>query len=89
MKEFDELKLFHHRQIVINFYENDGLVDRNGMNFDTIAVTPGEIMLLKDNAPIFTLPLNEGAQFGPSGRIKNHYYLHYGDLSIRTELYFP
>ncbi len=89
MDAFQALNMFHHRQIVINYYKNDELVDRNGMTFDTISIKRNELKLIKDDMPVFSIPIEDDTQFAPSGRIKNHYYLHTGDLANRTELYFP
>lgn len=83
------LQLFHHRQVVINFYDDDELVDRVGFHFDTMTIDTMEVRFIKNDTSIYTLQLNNDMKFVATTEFKNHYRFLQEGTAKRIDLYFP
>jgi hypothetical protein len=86
-KELEKLKQFANRQVIINFYEEDGLLDRAGFFFDYMELDNDNLVFFKDQKIRYSLKVSDYEKFGLMGTFKHHYGLIKGDQ--RTELYFP
>ncbi len=79
------LNKYENRQVVINYYEEDGIIDREGFFFDSIHIHGGQFRFIKDAQVIYSLPLAETIM--KLSGFSNHYSL--GEGEQRVEIYFP
>lgn len=78
---------FKNQQVIINFYEDDELVKREGFFFDSIHIVDSQLQFTKSESLIFSLPLEIGINFSQQYGFKNYYSIIKG--ADRVELYFP
>jgi hypothetical protein len=82
-----KLKQFANRQVIINFYEDDGLQDRVGFFYDYLELDNTNLVFFKDQKIRYSLDVSGFEKFMLMGTFKHHYGLIKGDQ--RVELYFP
>ncbi|MBP1934580.1 hypothetical protein [Ammoniphilus resinae] len=81
------LNRFENRQVVLNFYQEDMLVDRVGLFFDTMEVTDKSVNFQKNGETSYVLDIQDYNSFQALTGFK-HYYSFSNDNN-RVELYFP
>ena len=81
------LSRFENRQVVLNFYQEDMLVDRVGLFFDTIKVSEDSVHFQKNGDDKYVLDIHHYDSFQTLTGFK-HYYSISTDNN-RVELYFP
>jgi len=81
------LDRFENRQVVLNFYQEDMLVDRVGLFFDTIKVSKDSVHFQKNGDDKYVLDIHTYDNFHTLMGFKHYYSLSTGDN--RVELYFP
>lgn len=82
---FDLLTNYENRQVIINYYEEDGMIDRKGFFFDSIQIHEGEVRFIKGGQILHFLPLAKSLT--KLAGFSNHYSL--GEGEQRVEIYFP
>ena len=81
------LKNYKDRQVVINQYEDEELVNKDGYFIDYIQIKNNRIELIKNNEPIYSIDLN----FFSSFKIleDHHNYFSVSGKNKKLEIYFP
>jgi hypothetical protein len=82
------LSTFRNRQVVLNFYEEEALIQREGFNFNIIEVTDTQLFFYKENKLIYSINLLDYNTFTISNEFKNYIKLSI-DIENWLELYFP
>ncbi|MBB6282519.1 hypothetical protein [Geobacillus subterraneus] len=78
---------YRHRQVVVNFYEEDELVARDGFFFDGIERSDGLLSFIKDGRIRWSIPLDDYPSYEAVHDFPRHYRF-YGQHRA-VELYFP
>lgn len=81
------LNQFKNQQVIINFYEKDELIQREGLFFESIQIVNRQIQFSKGGTIVLSLPFGEYMNFTQRTEFKDYYSLEKG--SKRVELYFP
>ncbi|MBP2239676.1 hypothetical protein J2Z40_000229 [Cytobacillus eiseniae] len=81
------LRQFQNKQVVINYYEKDELVRREGFFFINIEMKEGSIHFIREKNKDFILSIHDDFQFTQQSEFKHYYFLENTDE--RVELYFP
>lgn len=81
------LENFNNRQIIINEYANEELINRNGFFFKEITVTSCKIRIYKNNQLLYELSIPENFHFWKDGTFPNYFVMEWE--AFRTEIYFP
>ncbi|HHY73562.1 MAG TPA: hypothetical protein GX497_10110 [Bacillus bacterium] len=82
------LSEYKNRQAILNYYEDEELVQRDGLDFETIHVTGSEIQFLVGDRIKETINLSQYKTFERSTEFfKNYYELKNGANILR--IYFP
>lgn len=84
-QEFNPLFAYENRQVIINYFEDGGMIERKGFFFDIIQIDDGEARFIKGGEILHTLPLVKSIK--KLVGFSNHYSLGEGDQ--RVEIYFP
>lgn len=79
--------LFKNQQVIINFYEEGELIQREGLFFESIHIADHQIQFSKGGKIVLTLPFGGYMNFSHRSEFKNYYSLEKGNK--RVELYFP
>ncbi|MGO4888488.1 hypothetical protein ACJ2A9_12065 [Anaerobacillus sp. MEB173] len=77
---------YYNRQVIINTYEEECLIEKEGFAFDKITILSDQVQLIKDDIIIFSFD-SSMYQFKVLDDF-NHYYAFENELS-KVELYFP
>ena len=84
----DSLNQYKNRQAVLNYYEDEELVQRDGLDFETIVVTDDEIQFLIGEKVKEAINLSKYQSFESSKEFfKNYFELKNGINILR--IYFP
>lgn len=75
------------RQVVINVYDEEELVEREGVAYERIQLEPNRIVFMRNDEKVAQLAYNDQCRFGQLPGFQHHYALKC--KSRRTELYFP
>jgi hypothetical protein len=82
------LSTLRNRQVVLNFYEEEALIQREGFNFNFIEVADTQLFFYKENKLIYSINLLDYNTFTISNEFKNYIKLSI-DIENWLELYFP
>lgn len=83
----DILESYHDRQVVINYYDDEELVERNGFSFSRIKLTEKEIAFCIPDGIDYRIPTTGYVRFQRNNQFPNYYELFY--KNNRIEIYFP
>lgn len=75
-------------QIVLNTYEAEELVKREGFHFNHVEVSAGQLDFYREDKMIYSLELADYQTFEIAGDFKNYFKLFIDDDNW-LELYFP
>ena len=75
------------RQVVINVYEEDELLSKDGFLFDEICLDGNRIIFIRDKRVLQELMFDDAAQITQLAGFSRHYAIYHEGL--RSELYFP
>ena len=78
---------FTNRQVVINTYVQDELVERDGLHFASIKMGSNRLELWRNDRIVKSIRIGPSASFVALAGFKDHYA--FVDGEVRTELYFP
>jgi len=81
------LERFTNRQVVINTYEEEELVERDGLHFDRLLFTGRQLEVYRNGSVVKSVPVRPSATFAALAGFKDHYA--FMDGESRIELYFP
>lgn len=81
------LSRYMNRQLVLNKYVEDELVERDGLHIDHVVYQQERLEIYKDGRLARTIPIAPSAKFIALEGFKDHYAFVEGDS--RLELYFP
>jgi hypothetical protein len=81
------LSRFKNRQVIVNRYEDEELVSKEGYTFEEATVLPERIVFRKDDRVVLVLDIPEQASVSKPGMFPNHYVLAWNNE--RLEIYFP
>ncbi len=81
------LSQFKNQQVIINFYEEDELVQREGLFFESLQIVDCLLQFSKEGMIVFALPFDGFMYFTQRTEFKNFYFLEKDNK--RVELYFP
>lgn len=82
------LEQYSNRQVVLNYYIDEELVQRDGLDFQSIIVTDREIKFLNDEKVKATIDLSQYKTFEASKEFfKNYFALKNGTSTLG--IYFP
>lgn len=87
ISKLQSLSQFKNQQVIINFYEEDELVQREGLFFESIRIGDCRIQFCNEGIIIFALPFDGCMNFTQRTDFKNYYFLEKDNN--RVELYFP
>lgn len=79
------LTKYENRQVIINYYVEDGIIDRKGFFFDSIQISEEGAQFIKSGQVLHRLPLANSLT--KLAGFSNHYSL--GEGEQRIEIYFP
>ncbi|WP_102275254.1 hypothetical protein [Cytobacillus massiliigabonensis] len=77
---------FKNQQVIINFYEEDELIQREGLFFESIQIVDYQVQFSKGGIIVFSLSFEGYMKFSQRTEFKNYYSLEKD--SQRVELYF-
>jgi hypothetical protein len=78
---------FQNQQVVLNFYENDELVQRDGIRFESVEIADQQLLFKRGETVLYSLPLNKWKTFRQRTEFKNYFILENKDAWI--DIYFP
>lgn len=81
------LRQFKNRQVVINFYDDEELIKRDGFYFGEIDSKGSNLVFKNDSNLLCSLDLSKYFHFKISGDFKDYFVLSRGKRWV--ELYFP
>lgn len=81
------LTRYCHRQAVLNFYDDDELLNRDGFFFENIKITDNKILFLNNGLTKAEINLIPFTTFAASNEFKDYYVLK-NEIST-IEIYFP
>jgi len=81
------LSRFANGQTVINTYEEDELVERDGLHFDSLRFRGERLEIYRDGGIVKTVVVRPTATFVTLAGFKDHYA--FLDGNSRIEVYFP
>ncbi|MFE8697508.1 hypothetical protein ACFYKT_14285 [Cytobacillus sp. FJAT-53684] len=87
INQLQTLSHFNNQQVVINFYEDEELVQREGLVFESIQIEDNHLYFNKAGKILFSLQLDEYKEFLQRNEFKNYFSFINGKQ--RVELYFP
>ncbi len=87
LNKLDSLKRFKNQQVIINFYEEEELIQREGLFFDSLQIVGRQIQFIKGSTIVLSIPFGGYMNFSQRTEFKNYYSLEKGNK--RVELYFP
>ena len=87
INQLQTLSHFNNQQVVINFYEDEELVQREGLVFESIQIENNHLHFNKADKILFSLQLDEYKEFLQRNEFKNYFSFINGKQ--RVELYFP
>ena len=79
--------LYYNRQAVLNFYDDEELIKRDGFFFQTVVITEKEIRFIDENSLIAMIDITQFTSFETSKDFKDHFFLQSATSAI--EIYFP
>ncbi|MDR6998295.1 hypothetical protein [Neobacillus niacini] len=82
-----EITNFHHRQVVVNTYVDEELVNRDGFVFDSVHLENDSLLFIKDAKTLFRIDSLTGMILKKEAIFKNYYSLNGENKKI--EIYFP
>lgn len=77
---------YANRQAVINTYEEDEMVERDGLHFDSMRFKGDRLEIYRNGGVVKTVAVRPEASFVTLSGFKDHYAFLDGDL--RIEVYF-
>lgn len=81
------LSKFKDRQVVINYYEDEELVKKDGFSFDSIKIMANGIYFIRKNDVRVSIDTDSFKDFVKGDTFKDYFILKNEDSSI--EIYFP
>ncbi|WP_017755495.1 hypothetical protein [Calidifontibacillus oryziterrae] len=81
------LTTFENRQVVVNVYEDEELVKREGFFFDSITISERNINFVKNNTNKLSIEYTPFNEFVKGDTFKDYFILKNGNNYI--EIYFP
>lgn len=82
-----DISKYRNRQVIINEYEDEELIRRDGFMFEDILVESSRILFLKNTLFIYEFVLLNNHIVRKDKTFPNFYVIESG--SNRTEIYFP
>lgn len=82
-------KLYKDRQVIVNYYEDDELLVKDGFNFECIELKNNEIHFIKEGNTVFSISLDEFPHFKVLDDFKNFYSLSSIQGKDEYQIYFP
>jgi len=83
------LTTYKNRQVIINTYEDDELVARDGFFFDTIERSAVDLTFFKDGKPCFIVSLQQYPHSRILPDFSGYFQLYSTEQNQKIELYFP
>ncbi|GGJ66658.1 hypothetical protein GGR02_001614 [Anoxybacillus voinovskiensis] len=83
------LTTYTNRQVIVNTYEDDELVARDGFFFDTIERSAVALTFLKDGKPCFIVSLQQYPHSRILSDFSGYFQLYSTEQNQKIELYFP
>lgn len=87
MMTVEAIQKYKQRQVVLNFYEDDALANREGFSFDYIVVTETSVQFIQADQCRYAIDRKLFPSFQVLPDFKNYFSLT-NDQS-RIEIYFP
>lgn len=87
LEKLEALLGYANRQVVLNVYQGDELLKRDGFSFDRIVLMRDRIVFIRDNRTVEELMLDDSPRFVRLSGFAHYYAIEQG--GFRTELYFP
>lgn len=87
-EDINYLLSYKDRQVVLNYFEDEGLIDKNGFFFNEIQIMNSELKFIKDAEFIEIINLNNFPNFHKGETYKNYFYLS-NNKNEKIEIYFP
>lgn len=86
-KEVNSLRFLRNRQVVLNFYEDDMMIDREGFFFEQLIVTEACIHFIKEGSVHKNIDLSPYESFSAIPDFPRLFLLN--KKGSKVELYFP
>jgi len=84
----EKLKLFKNRQVVINTYEDEELISKEGFFYDNVEVKTDKVEFIKNNNISYTIHFQKYPYFKEMDGFKN-YFSFSNFNNDKVEIYFP
>ena len=78
---------YQNRQVILNYYDEDMLIQRDGFHFESIQLIESYLSFSKKDGSKFTIELTEYPSRYVNNDFQNYYILR--SNSNRLEIYFP
>lgn len=82
-----KLSNYQNRQVILNYYQDDLLEDRDGFHFQTIKQENEQLTFIKQNGKTITINLKAYPEKHINTDFQNYYTLQ--NNSHKLEIYFP
>jgi hypothetical protein len=87
MESFEALLEYANRQVILNVYRGDDLLQRDGYAFDCIRMTRDRLLIIKSDVTVAEAKLSPSTKLVRLPDFPRYYAFELEE--IRTELYFP
>lgn len=87
LKDIKMLLRFNNQQVIINIYQEDELIQREGLFFESVTLIDNKLQFQKGSKLLFSLPLKNFTSFTQQQDFKHYYSLE--NEESRVDLYFP
>lgn len=78
---------YQNQQVILNYYQDDLLQDRDGFNIQTIKLENNQLIFIKQNGKNITINLKTYPKIQINPDFQNYYTLQ--NNTDRLEIYFP
>ncbi|MGX6445026.1 hypothetical protein ACWM35_17580 [Neobacillus sp. K501] len=78
---------YQNQQVILNYYQDDLLQDRDGFNTQTIKLENNQLIFIKQNGKNITINLKTYPKIQINPDFQNYYTLQ--NNTDRLEIYFP
>lgn len=81
---------YRNRQVILNYYQEDCLWERDGFEFCSLRVKNGDLVFEKlNNKKPLMIPTQPYHKYVKNGQFPNYYILYGLNSGDRLEIYFP
>lgn len=87
LKDIKMLLRFNNQQVIINIYQEDELIQREGLFFESVTLIDNKLQFQKGSKLLFSLPLKNFTSCTQQQDFKHYYSLE--NEESRVDLYFP